>query len=224
LKQTYGVKVEAENSLAASAGDVVILAVKPGVIGTVCDELSGTLRGKLVVSVAAGVDSQALLDILGADARLVRVMPNTPALVGEGMSALCASGAADGQDLNTVRKVFDAVGKTVIVPEDQMDAVTALSGSGPAFVFLVIESLADGGVKAGLTRSDAMTLAAQTVLGSARMVAETGKHPGVLKDMVASPSGTTIEGLHHLEKSGLRGALIGAVTAAARRSRELGGK
>lgn len=223
LKHAYGVQVEADNSLAASAGDMVILAVKPGVIGRICSELSGTLRGKLVVSVAAGVGSAALLEILGEDARLVRVMPNTPALVGEGMSALCASGAASGQDLETVQKVFESVGKTVLVPEDQMDAVTALSGSGPAFVFLVIESLADGGVKAGLARSDALLLAAQTVLGAARLVVDTGKHPGELKDMVASPSGTTIEGLHHLEKSGLRGALMGAVTAAARRSRELGG-
>jgi pyrroline-5-carboxylate reductase len=149
-------------------------------------------------------------------------MPNTPALVLQGMSALARGQHATAEDGEAARRLFEAVGRTVVLEERLLDAVTGLSGSGPAYVFLAIEALADGGVKAGLPREVAQTLAAQTVAGAAAMVLETGKHPGALKDMVASPGGTTIAGLHALELGGVRAALMSAVEAAARRSRELG--
>lgn len=222
LRDQFGINVESDNARAVNVGDLVILAVKPGVILEICKEVAPFISGRVVVSVAAGVRSSSILKILGQDARLVRVMPNTPALVGEGMSALAKTGQATDSDLQAVRKIFDTVGRTVTVTEELMDAVTGLSGSGPAYVFVVIEAMADGGVKAGLPRAEAQLLAAQTVLGAARMVLETGVHPGKLKDMVASPGGTTIEGLSALEDAGIRGALIEAVWAASRKSEALG--
>jgi len=153
---------------------------------------------------------------------VVRVMPNTPALALEGMSALARGRHATPQDLDTARRLFEAVGKAVVVDEALMDAVTGLSGSGPAYVFLIVEALADGGVKMGLPRDVALALAAQTVKGAAQLVLDTGKHPGELKDMVASPGGTTIAGLHALEQGAVRAALVNAVEAATRRSQELG--
>lgn len=157
----------------------------------------------------------------GSSVRLIRVMPNTPCLVGETASAMCLGGTADENDAAVVKQLFDAVGKIHIVDEKLFSAVTGLSGSGPAYIFLMIEALADGGVKAGLPRDISQQLAAQTVLGSAKMVLETGKHPGVLKDMVTSPAGTTIAGVHELEKAGIRAAFMNAVTGAAARSEEL---
>jgi pyrroline-5-carboxylate reductase len=177
----------------------------------------------LLVSVAAGVSLQAIGDRLGVPgARLVRVMPNTPCLVGASASAYCPSAGATPEDCRLVDRLFNAVGRAVPVPEKLLDAVTGLSGSGPAFVFVIIEALSDGGVRMGLPRDLATQLAAQTVLGSAKLLLESGLHPGVLKDMVASPAGTTIAGLHALERGGLRAALIDAVEAATRRSAELG--
>ncbi len=224
LRNLYGVVTESDNKLAVSWGDIIILAVKPDAVDSICREIAGSIDGRLLVSVAAGIRSNAILDLLNPETRVIRVMPNTPALVGEGMSALALAGGATADDLEIVKKIFETVGKTVVVPERQMDAVTGLSGSGPAYVFLMIEALADGGVKSGLSRDNARLLATQTVLGVARMVLETGLHPGVLKDKVASPGGTTIEGLHVLEKAGLRGILMDAVSAAAEKSKTLGGK
>lgn len=223
LNRLYGVAVEGDNNQAAFWGDVIILAVKPGAVDPVCHEIVQSIKGKLLVSVAAGIRSTTILDLLEHEARVIRVMPNTPALVGEGMSALAPAGGATADDLESATKIFETVGRTVVVPERLMDAVTGLSGSGPAYVFLMIEALADGGVKAGLPRDNAMLLAAQTVLGAARMVLDTGLHPGVLKDKVASPGGTTIEGLHVLEEADLRGTLMDAVCAAAEKSKALGG-
>jgi pyrroline-5-carboxylate reductase len=160
--------------------------------------------------------------ILGSDRRLVRVMPNTPCLVGASASAYCVGGAATCEDGQLVERLLSAVGLAIALPEPLLNAVTGLSGSGPAFVCLIIEALADGGVKAGLPRDVALKLAAQTVCGTARMVLETGQHPAALKDAVASPGGTTIAGLHELERGGVRGSLMNAVEAATRRSRELG--
>ena len=202
--------------------DVIILAVKPQMMAAILAELRPLITPKhLVVSVAAGVSLATLADGLGADRRLARAMPNTPALVGEGAAAYCLGPATLAGDEATVAGCLEAVGKAFPVPENLLDAVTGLSGSGPAFVYIIIEALADGGVRAGLPREIALALAAQTVLGSARMVLETGQHPGSLKDQVTSPAGTTIAGVHALERGGVRAALMDAVEAAYRRSVEL---
>jgi len=176
----------------------------------------------LVISVAAGVPIAAMERKLGAAARIVRSMPNTPALVGQGAAAIAAGTHATAADLETAKSIFDAVGTTCVVEEYLLDAVTGLSGSGPAYIFLIIEALSDAGVKVGLPRRTAQALAAQTVMGSARLLIETGIHPGQLKDQVTSPGGTAIAGLHTLEAGGLRTTLINAVEAATQRARELG--
>jgi len=175
-----------------------------------------------VISIAAGVPIAALERMLGAGARIVRTMPNTPSLVGMGACALAAGERATAEDLEVASGIFQAVGITTVVEESLLDAVTGLSGSGPAYVFLVIEALSDAGVKVGLPRYTALKLAAQTVLGSAQMLIETGAHPGHLKDQVTSPGGTAIAGLATLEAGGLRTCLINAVEAATRRAKELG--
>ena len=179
-------------------------------------------RRTLVISIAAGVSTARIRERLGTEARLLRVMPNTPALVLEGVTAIAKSQGLEAGDLETADELFRAVGKVVVLDEELMDAVTGLSGSGPAYVAIVIESLADGGVKMGLDRPTAMTLASQTVLGAARLLMQTGLHPGALKDMVSSPGGTTIAGIAALEEGGIRTTFIKAVERATLRSRELG--
>jgi pyrroline-5-carboxylate reductase len=222
LKRLYGIVVIPDNVTLVRQADVVILAVKPQVLGAVLDEIAPASSGKLLISVAAGVSTSQIRRHLPPDARMIRVMPNTPALVLEGATAIAlAAGLGDG-DLDTARQIFEAVGRVVILEEEMMDAVTGLSGSGPAYIALVVEALADGGVRVGLDRKTAMTLATQTVLGSARLLIDTGMHPGQLKDMVSSPGGTTITGIHTLETGGLRRTLIDAVERATQRSRELG--
>jgi pyrroline-5-carboxylate reductase len=224
LADTYRVQVFADNNQAMTGAELVILAVKPQVLDEVLVGIQDEVAdGQVVVSIAAGVTIAHIHAHLYADTKVVRAMPNTPALVGEGASALTPGPGVTPEELNRVRELLASVGSVVVVGEEQMDAVTALSGSGPAYVFAVIEALADGGVKMGLARDVAVTLAAQTVLGAARMVLSTGTHPAALKDMVTSPGGTTSAGLHVLENAGVRGAFIGAVEAAARRSRELAG-
>ena len=210
----------------AATSDVFLLSTKPQDITAALGELAQASgdQPKLVISIAAGLTLAALEAAAPSHFRVVRAMPNTPALVGEGAAAYCVGSRATEADAETAKALLGAVGLAVQVPEKLMDAVTGLSGSGPAFVYLMIEALADGGVRNGLPRADAIRLAAQTVLGSAKMVMETGEHPAVLKDMVTSPGGTTIAGLAELEKGGLRSSLIEAVTTAARRSAELGGK
>jgi pyrroline-5-carboxylate reductase len=222
MKRRFGVRTTSDNRDAAAWADVVVLAVKPQVLDGVMKELSPALGGKLVLSLAAGVTIAHLAKLAPKGTRVVRVMPNTPVLVRDGASALSFGAGVTEKDRQLARRLFEAVGRVVVVDERLMDAVTGLSGSGPAYVFLAIEALADGGVKAGLPRTVADLLAAQTVLGAARMVLETGEHPARLKDRVASPGGTTIAGLHRLEQGGVRAALIAAVEAAARRSEELG--
>jgi pyrroline-5-carboxylate reductase len=179
-------------------------------------------RDKLIISVAAGVPIAAIERRLHPPMRIVRAMPNTPATVGAGATALSLGEHATEADLATATTIFDSVGTTVVLDESQMDAVTGLSGSGPAYLFLIIEALADAGVKVGLSRRASLQLAAQTVLGSAKLLIESGQHPGMLKDGVTSPGGTAIAGLHTLEAGGLRNVLMNAVEAATRRSRELG--
>lgn len=223
FSQQTGAMTAGSNLDVVRDANVVVLAVKPQQFRAILQELAPVLSGKqLVVSIAAGIPLGTMLAVLGSDRRLVRVMPNTPCLVGESASAYCLGGTADADDEQTMQQLLSAVGLAVKLTEPLLDAVTGLSGSGPAFACLMIEALADGGVKAGLPRDVAQRLAAQTLLGTARMVLETGQHPGALKDAVASPAGTTIAGLHELERAGVRGALMNAVDAAARRSRELG--
>ena len=205
------------------ASQVVVLAVKPQQMAEVLRDGRGRVTAEhLVVSVAAGVTLETIATALGAERRLVRVMPNTPCLIGAGASAYALGGTTTPQDAALVERMLSTVGIAVAVPEKLLDAVTGLSGSGPAYVYQIIEALSDGGVRVGLPREIATQLAAQTVLGAARMVLETGQHPGALKDAVASPGGTTIAGLHVLEAGGLRGLLMDAVQAATERSEELG--
>lgn len=223
LTSTYRIAGSSDNAAAARQAETIVLAVKPQVMTRALDDLKHVVGdSQLLISIAAGLSTTTIAAHFSQAVRVVRVMPNTPALVLEGVSALTRGSHATTQDLQTARHLFEAVGKVVVVDESLMDAVTGLSGSGPAYVFLIIEALADAGVKVGLPRDVAQALAAQTVRGAARMVLETGKHPGELKDMVASPGGTTIAGLHALEQGGVRAALINAVEVAARRSQELG--
>jgi pyrroline-5-carboxylate reductase len=223
LRKRHGVAVTASNLEAVRQAQVLVLSVKPQVMEALLDEIAPAVDpSKLVVSIAAGVPIAAIARRLGAGARIVRTMPNTPALVGEGATALARGPHATEADLSEAVALFEAVGTAVVVDEDLLDAVTGVSGSGPAFVFLAVEALADGGVKMGLPRPIALALAAQTVAGAGRLVLETGEHPGKLKDQVTSPAGTTIAGVHALEAAGFRAALIAAVEAATRRSRELG--
>ena len=202
--------------------DVVLLCTKPSDVAHALQQFSAMMdKPALVISIAAGITVEALQSAAGCH-RVIRAMPNTPALVGHGAAAYCLGQTATRDDADLARSLLASVGMAVEVPERLMDAVTGLSGSGPAYVYLVIDALADGGVRMGLPRADALKLAAQTVLGAAAMVMETGEHPAVLKDMVTSPGGTTIAGIAELERHGLRNALIEAVAAATRRATELG--
>ena len=222
LQATYGV-VRKGNLEAAREADIIVLSVKPQVIERVLAEIAAEVdETKLVVSIAAGISLARIEKALKENSHVVRVMPNTPALVLAGAAALAGGKHATGDDLALALSIFNSVGRAVIVEEKLMDAVTGLSGSGPAYVFMIIDALSDAGVKAGLPRPLALELAAQTVYGSAKMVLETKEHPGKLRDMVTSPGGTTIEGLHALEKGKLRATLMNAVEAATARSRELG--
>ena len=217
-----GAQVGSGNLEVAQKADIIFLAVKPQNMPAVFGQLASKIdASKLVVSIAAGVPLSKLADGLKTN-RLVRVMPNTPALVGLGAAAFALSSGATVDDGKLVEQLLGAVGKAVAVDEKLLDAVTGLSGSGPAFVYVMIEALADGGVRMGLPREVAALLAAQTVRGAAEMVISTGQHPAHLKDQVTSPGGTTIAGLQALEDRGLRAALIAAVEAATRRSQELG--
>jgi pyrroline-5-carboxylate reductase len=223
IQRQYGIRTTTDNAELIRESDVVVLAVKPQIMASVLRDAATELDGtKLVISLAAGVPTATLRAELPRAGRLIRVMPNTPALVLEGVTAIARSEGLHEGDLETAQELFGAVGRVVVLDEEAMDAVTGLSGSGPAYVAIVIESLADGGVNMGLDRATAMTLAAQTVLGSAKLILETGTHPGQLKDMVASPGGTTIAGIAALEEGGIRRTFIGAVERATLRSRELG--
>ena len=222
VKRRFGIRVGSDNCEAVSWADVVLLAVKPQSLDSVLEGIASTLAGRLVISIAAGVSIRRIAGRVPHGTRIVRVMPNAPALVREGMSALAFGPGVTEEDISLARALFEAVGRVVTVEEHLMEAVTGLSGSGPAYVFMAIEAMADGGVKMGLSRSVAELLAAQTVLGAARMMLETGEHPARLKDRVASPGGTTIAGLHQLEQGGLRASLMAAVEAATKKSEEMG--
>jgi pyrroline-5-carboxylate reductase len=218
-----GVPATVGNREVVGAADLLVLAVKPQSMRALLAEIRPLVTARhLIVSIAAGVTLGQLAEGLGAGRRLIRVMPNTPCLVGATAAGYAAGQAATAEDVALVDRLMNAVGRAFPLPESLLDAVTGLSGSGPAFVYVMIEALSDGGVRVGLPREVATVLAAQTVFGAAKMVLDTGSHPGVLKDMVTSPGGTTIAGLHALERGGLRVALMDAVEAATRRSAELG--
>lgn len=224
MAKTYAVATARDSAAAAAKADVLFLTVKPQVIGEVLTALSpAVVKTALVVSVAAGVAIATLQDKL-PEVPIIRVMPNTPVAVGAGMSAIALGRYASDKDGEMAAALFASVGRVVTVKEDAMDAVTGLSGSGPAFAYLMIDALADAGVRVGFPRQMAITLAAQTLYGAAKMVLETGEHPAKLRDMVTSPAGTTIAGVHVLEQKGVRAALMDAVVAATERSREMGQK
>lgn len=223
LKKTYGIAIKRNNSDAAREADIVILSVKPQVIEKVLAEIASVIDGKkLVISIAAGIPIAKIEKALKEGVRVVRVMPNTPALVLAGAAAVSGGKHAAAEDVGLTQSIFNSVGRAVIVEEKLLDAVTGLSGSGPAYMFMILDALSDAGVKAGLPRQLSLELAAQTMYGSAKMALETKEHPGKLRDMVTSPGGTTIEGLHALEKGKLRATLMNAVEAATARSKELG--
>lgn len=219
-----GVCVYQKASEMAGRCSTLILAVKPQVMGVVLSELRPQLNDNhLLISIAAGISINFLEEgLAGCGCRIIRVMPNTPALIQEGASALSAGKRAGEQEMARARRIFDAVGKTVVLGENHMDAVTGLSGSGPAYVFTFIEALIDAGLKVGLARGDAEVLALQTILGSVKLAMATNEHPAQLRAMVTSPGGTTIAGLHKLESAGFAGIIMDAVEAATLRSKELG--
>ncbi len=223
VKESYGVLTSGNNLNVVSASEIVVYAVKPQIMASVLRETAASLdMSKLIISIAAGVPLAAIESCLNKDLRLVRVMPNIAASVKEGAAAIAPGKHALKDDLKVSKAIFDSVGRSVIIEEELMDAITGLSGSGPAYLFLIVDALADAGVKMGLSREDALLLSTQTVLGAAKLLMETNEHPGKLKDRVTSPGGTAIAGLHTLEQGGLRTTLINAVEAATKRSKELG--
>jgi pyrroline-5-carboxylate reductase len=224
VAKEYGVQTTTSNLEAVAKSDIVIYAVKPQIMAAVIKETVEKLdMSKLVISIAAGVPMAALESCLNKKLRLIRVMPNIAAAVKEAATAVAAGKNASKEDVEIAMSIFDSIGKTVFIKENYlMDAITGLSGSGPAYIFLIVEALADAGVKVGLSRQEAIFLSAQTVLGAAKMLMETKEHPGQLRDRVTSPGGTAIAGLATLEKGGLRTTLINAVEVATNRSRELG--
>jgi pyrroline-5-carboxylate reductase len=223
LKRQYGIEVTDDNVSVVETADVVVLAIKPQMVDTVVPGLAPTFTGdKILVSILAGTSTAALEAHLGGSARVVRVMPNTPALIGQGAAAICAGAHASENDLAVAHELFSTVGSVVRVTEEQMDAVTAVSGSGPAYIFTVIEAMTEGGVAEGLDRQTAFDLALQTVVGSAQLVAETGEEPMALRAKVCSPGGTTLAAIEKLDEGGFRETLVSGVRRAAARSRELG--
>lgn len=222
LSSKFGVPVTTDNCAAVKNADVILLCVKPQTLGEVVREIEPVLReSQLIISIAASVPTSYIEQRIPPKIPVVRAMPNTPSRVGAGMTAFCCGTSVKSSDLEIVHRLFDTVGETLRVDEKHMDAVTGLSASGPAYIFMILESLAEGGVKVGLPRDIAMKLAGQTVMGSAKMMLETGDHPALLKDAVATPAGCTVDGILELEEGGLRVTLIKAVVKASQRAKEL---
>lgn len=222
LKQEYHINVTLDSKEVVKNSDIVLIAVKPNVFDGILESVADLIDDKkIVVSIAAGKNIKTIENIIGADKKIVRTMPNTPALVNEGMAALCPNKNIEDKELKIVKEVFDSFGKSEVIGEYLMDAVIGVSGSSPAYVFMFIEAMADAAVIAGMPRKQAYNFAAQSVLGSAKMVLETGKHPGELKDMVCSPAGTTIDAVRVLENEGMRAAVINAVCACIEKSKEM---
>lgn len=222
LSQELGISVTTDNRQAAQQSDLVLLCVKPQTVREVTEEIAGEMTpGKQLISIAASVPTRYIEEILDSEVPVVRAMPNTPCVIGFGMTGLCKGKFADESHLDIAKTLFDSVGMTVTVDEKRMDAVTGLSASGPAFIYIILESLAEGGVKVGLPRDVATLLAAQTAQGAARMTLETGQHPALLKDAVTTPAGCTVDGIMELEEGKLRVTLIKAVVKATERAKEL---
>jgi pyrroline-5-carboxylate reductase len=222
LSAQFGVDVTTDNAAAAAWADVILLGVKPVQVPGLIREIKGGLtKEKMLLSFAASVTTAAIEEVAGLELGVVRAMPNTPAMISAGVTALCAGQFVTAEQMAVAQKIFATVGRTVVVDEKHMDAVTGLSGSGPAFLYIIIEALAEAGVNVGLPRDVATLLAAQTTLGSARMVLETGYHPALLKDQVTTPAGCTVDGILELEEGGLRVTLIKAVKRATIRAKEL---
>lgn len=225
IQKKYGIKKASDNSHLSSQCDPLLLCVKPQSMKEVIEGMADSLDpSKLLISIAAGVPLYAIETYARKQLRLIRVMPNINVLVQEGASAIAPGNLATDEDLKLVKAIFDCVGKSIAVHEPLMDAVTGLSGSGPAYVFLIIEALTDAGVHLGMTRAQALTLVTQTVMGSVKLLSDTGEHPALLREKVTSPGGTTAAGLYKLEEGGLRKILIDAVIAATQKSKELGDK
>lgn len=223
LKERYGVETRSSNIETFKASDLIIFSIRPFVVDAILAEIKDLFDPKkLIISIVTGFPISRIVEGIGEGARVIRAVPNLPVVVGEGLTAISPGKGVTDEEIESVSFLFNSVGRSVVLDERFLDAVTGLAGSGPAFVFLILEAMADGGVKMGLPRETALLLASQTLLGSARMVIETGEHPGSLKDRVASPGGTTIAGLHRLEKGGVRGTIISAVEAATIRAWELG--
>jgi pyrroline-5-carboxylate reductase len=222
LSAQFGIEVTTDNLAAAREADVILLGVKPVQVPTLIEHIRPALSAsKLLLSIAASVKTRSIEDAAKCDLGVIRAMPNTPAMLAAGITALCAGRFVTAEQMAIAQKIFQTVGRTVVVDEKHMDAVTGLSGSGPAFIYIIIEALAEAGVNVGLPRDVATLLAAQTTLGSARMVLETGYHPALLKDAVTTPAGCTVDGILELEEGGLRVTLIKAVKRATQRAKEL---
>lgn len=220
----YGIEATLQNRNVAKEADMLILAVKPDLHKEVIEEISNVVkREAVIITIAAGITLEFLESAFQKNIKAVRVMPNTPSLVGEGMSAICANQAVGQEELQEVIRLFESFGKAEVLPEKLMDAVPAVSGSSPAYVYMFIEALADGAVQQGIARNQAYTMAAQAVLGAAKMVLETGKHPAELKDNVCTPGGATIEAVTTLEKQGFRSAVVSAMEACTEKSKKLKG-
>ena len=225
VAREYGIRAAPDNAALVGDSDVIILAVKPQIMRAVLKEIAPRVDGtKLLISIAAGVPLYAIETYARKQLRLIRAMPNINVLVQEGASAIAPGNLATEADLKLAKAIFDCVGRSIVIHEPLMDAVTGLSGSGPAYIFLIIEALTDAGVHLGMTRPQALTLVAQTVTGSVKLLSDTGEHPALLREKVTSPGGTTAAGLYKLEEGGLRKILIDAVIAATQRSKELGDK
>lgn len=225
FKKDFGIETITKNTDVVAKSDIIILAVKPQILPIVLKEIASSVQEHhVVISIAAGIHLSTIHKHLMRPSSILRAMPNLPAIIGEGMTALAASENTSQEDLDLATEIFTSVGKCVVLDEDQLDAVTGLSGSGPAYTFLIIDALADAGVKVGLSRETSLLLASQTVLGSSKLLIETGEHPSKLKDQVTSPGGTAIAGIHTLEQGGIRNTLINAVEAATLRAKELGVK
>jgi pyrroline-5-carboxylate reductase len=222
LAKTFGVHTTTDNRKVAKSSDVIVLAVKPMNSREVLNEIKDVVApSQVIISVMAGIRTSFISSILGSECPVIRTMPNTPVLVDSGATAICKGKFADDDHLKIAQIIFKSIGTVEVVPEHLLDAVTGLSGSGPAYIFMVIEAMTDGGVKMGLPRQIAFRLASQTVLGSAKLVIETGKHPAILKDEVTTPGGTAIAAVAELETHGLRTMLINAVSTATSKSKEL---